>query len=119
MASRRAPQKSIFGTQKWYFPDLPFRGSVGGQPVCNPIQQKPTTEVRTCAAAGSCRTAHLKVRHSILGRSNWASAQGYCKRVARGLLGTHKPDLTLVSASPSLPQGSIWHRFDIDSTSIS
>ena len=28
----------------------------------------------------------------------------------RGLLGTDSPDLTLESASPSPPQGSIWHR---------
>ena len=32
MAPGRAPKKSIFfGTRKRYFPDLPFRGSVGGQ----------------------------------------------------------------------------------------
>ena len=36
----------------------------------------------------------------------------------RGLLGTDPPDPTLESASPSPPQGSIWHRFSIDSTSI-
>ena len=31
----------------------------------------------------------------------------------------HRPwDLTLESASPSPPQGSIWHRFNIDSTLI-
>ena len=30
---------------------------------------------------------------------------------------THPPDPTLESASPFPPQGSIWHRFDIDSTS--
>ena len=40
-------------------------------------------------------------------------------RIVRGLLGTDPPDLTLESASPSPPQGSIRHRFDIDSTSIS
>ena len=38
--------------------------------------------------------------------------------VVRGLLGTDPPDLTLESASPSPPQRSIWHRFDIDSTLI-
>ena len=37
----------------------------------------------------------------------------------RGLLGTGPPDPTLESVSPSPPQGSIWHRFNIDSTSIS
>ena len=37
MAPREVPQKSIFGTQKWYFPDFPFRGSVGGRPVRNNI----------------------------------------------------------------------------------
>ena len=34
--------------------------------------------------------------------------------VVRGLLGTGPPDPTLESTSPSPPQGSIWHRFDID-----
>ena len=38
--------------------------------------------------------------------------------VVRGLLGTGPPDPTLESASPSPPQGSIWHRFNIDSTLI-
>ena len=38
--------------------------------------------------------------------------------VVRGLLGTGPPDPTLKSASPSPPQGSIWHRFNIDSTFI-
>ena len=33
-----------------------------------------------------------------------------------GLLGADPPDLTLKSASPSPSRGSIWHRFDIDST---
>ena len=33
--------------------------------------------------------------------------------------GTGHPDPTLESASPSPPQGSIWHRFNIDSISIS
>ena len=37
MAPRGAPQKSLFGSQKWYFPDFPFRGSVGGRPVRNPM----------------------------------------------------------------------------------
>ena len=32
----------------------------------------------------------------------------------RGFLGTGRPDPTLESASPSPPQGSIWHRFDIE-----
>ena len=36
----------------------------------------------------------------------------------RGLLGKDPPDPTLESASPSPPQGSIWHRFNIDSTLI-
>ena len=35
----------------------------------------------------------------------------------RGLLGTGPPDPTLESASPSPAQGSIWHRFHVDSTS--
>ena len=59
----------------------------------------------------------------------WFCAGGYLSGVAlanlretsvvRGLLGTDPPpDLTLESASPSPPQGSIWHRFNIDSTSI-
>ena len=39
-------------------------------------------------------------------------------RLVRGLLGTGPPDPTLESASPSPPQGSIWHRFNIDSTLI-
>ena len=38
--------------------------------------------------------------------------------VVRGFLGTDPPDLTLESASPS-PERSIWHRLDMDSTSIS
>ena len=38
--------------------------------------------------------------------------------LVRGLLGTGPPDPTLEFASPSPPQGSIWHRFNIDSTSI-
>ena len=25
------PPKALLGSQKWYFPDFPFRGSVGGQ----------------------------------------------------------------------------------------
>ena len=40
---------------------------------------------------------------------------GY-SRCVRGLLGTDPPDLTLESASPSPPPGSIWYRFNIDST---
>ena len=36
----------------------------------------------------------------------------------RGLLGTGPPEPTLESASPSPPQGSIWHRFNIDSTVV-
>ena len=36
--------------------------------------------------------------------------------LVKGLLGTGCPDPTLASASPSPPQGSIWHRFNIDST---
>ena len=35
----------------------------------------------------------------------------------RGLLGTGPPDPTLESALPSTPQGSILHRFNMDSTS--
>ena len=31
--SKRGPPKVPFGSQKWYFPDFPFRGSVGGRPV--------------------------------------------------------------------------------------
>ena len=27
------PESPLFGSQKWYFPDFPFRGSVGGRPV--------------------------------------------------------------------------------------
>ena len=38
--------------------------------------------------------------------------------IARGFLGTGRPDPTLEYASPSPPQGSIRHRFDIDSASI-
>ena len=33
MAPRGALRKSLFGSQKWYFPDFPFRGSVGGRRV--------------------------------------------------------------------------------------
>ena len=40
-----------------------------------------------------------------------------CHSFVRGLLGTGPPDPSLESASPSPPQGSIWHRFNIDSTS--
>ena len=40
-------------------------------------------------------------------------------RVVTGLIGTDPPDLTLESASPAPPWGAIWHRFNIDSTSIS
>ena len=36
MAPRKAPRKSLFGSQKWYFPDFPFRGSVGGRAVRTP-----------------------------------------------------------------------------------
>ena len=35
MAPRGGPRKSLYGSQKWYFPDFPFRGSVGGQRVRN------------------------------------------------------------------------------------
>ena len=35
-------------------------------------------------------------------------------RFVRGLLGTGPPDPTLESASPSPPQRSIWHRFNIE-----
>ena len=38
-------------------------------------------------------------------------------RFVRGLLGTGPPDPTLESTSPSPSEGSIWHRFDTDSTS--
>ena len=38
--------------------------------------------------------------------------------VVRGLWGTDPPDPTLESTSPSPPQGSIWHRCNIDSTLI-
>ena len=37
-----------------------------------------------------------------------------CDMIAADLLGTDLPDLPLESALPSLPQRSIWHRFDID-----
>ena len=46
-------------------------------------------------------------------------SRGPMSVLVRGLLGTDPADLTLESALPSLPQGSIWHRFNIDSTSIS
>ena len=36
--------------------------------------------------------------------------------LVKGFLGTGPPDPTLESASPSPPQGLIWHRFNIDST---
>ena len=39
-------------------------------------------------------------------------------RVVKGLLGTDPPQPTLESASPS-PQGSIWHRFNINQELIS
>ena len=38
--------------------------------------------------------------------------------VVRFIIGTGHPDPTLESASPSPPQGSIWHRFNIDLTLI-
>ena len=41
------------------------------------------------------------------------------QKVCEGFVRHRPPDPTLESASPSPPQGSIWHRFDIDSTSIS
>ena len=44
-------------------------------------------------------------------------AFGTLVRLVRGLLGTGPLDPTLESASPSPPQGSILHRFDIDSAS--
>ena len=58
-------------------------------------------------------------------RGCWSEAEctkwrDFPPKVVRGLLGTGPPDCTLESASPSsAPHGSIWHRFDIDSTSIS
>ena len=45
--------------------------------------------------------------------------QTKCLKFVRGLLGTDPPDPTCESASPFPPRGSIWHRFDIDSISIS
>ena len=39
-------------------------------------------------------------------------------RVVRFFFGTGPLEPTLESASPSPPQGSIWHRFNIDSTLI-
>ena len=36
-------------------------------------------------------------------------------KFVRGLLGTDPPDPTLESASPSPPQGSIWHRDMVES----
>ena len=35
-----SPQKSICGLPKPHFPDFPFRGSVGGRPVCK--RKRPT-----------------------------------------------------------------------------
>ena len=36
MGPRETPQKSIFWSQKWHFPDFLFRGSVEGRGGCNP-----------------------------------------------------------------------------------
>ena len=47
-----------------------------------------------------------------------AFLSGWGSSIVRGLLGTGPPEPTLESASPSPPQGSIWHRFDIDSILI-
>ena len=44
MAPREAPQKSIFGSQKWYFLDFPFRGFVEGRLVRNTITHEMITE---------------------------------------------------------------------------
>ena len=38
--------------------------------------------------------------------------------ICEGFIRHKPPDPTLESTSPSPPQGSIWHRFNIDSTSI-
>ena len=52
MAPRRAPQKSIFGTQKLHVPDLPFRGSVGGQPVRKHPKIHSKIQIRTWELRG-------------------------------------------------------------------
>ena len=52
----------------------------------------------------------------------WECSKSLCKKVrvhfSFPILGTDPLDLTLESASPSPAPGSIWHRFDIDSTLI-
>ena len=61
----------------------------------------------------------LKVARSVAKKRPEVGACNEGKtRVVRGLLGTGPPGPTLESASPSPPRGSIWHRFNIDSTSI-
>ena len=37
MGPRGTPQKSIFWSQKWHFPDFLFRGSVEGRGGCKPV----------------------------------------------------------------------------------
>ena len=74
------------------------------------------------------RKGHEALGRRMARRTHWVcgwsrqtpytSAHVYT-RFVRGLLGTGPPDPTLESASLSPPQGSIWHRFNIDSTSIS
>ena len=44
----------------------------------------------------------------------WSKVRISIASVVRGFLGTDPPDPTLESASPSPPQGSSWHRFDIN-----
>ena len=64
----------------------------------------------------------LKLRVMLRPKSLAICGRGWkATKVVRGLLGTAPPpppDPTLESASPSPPQGSIWHRFNIDLTSI-
>ena len=63
-----------------------------------------------CHYTPNCPQLHKKSSGSLICIFWWDS-------IVRGLLGTGPPDPTLESASPSPPQGSIWHRFNIDSTS--
>ena len=77
------PRKSLFGSQKWYFPDFPFRGSVGGRPVRNtgPFRgggvQRDTTAIHedicdTCSATCGSATGGPHVCNYV-GRTDFSA----------------------------------------------
>ena len=64
---------------------------------------------------GPHRSVARDAPRALGGGGRGTVASGRCTlqtaaKVVRGLLGTGPPDPTLESASPSPPQGSIWHR---------